>query len=72
MHDSSDDRKSTFLGNALAVGMIVFGVLAMMSPSGKPHLFAGRVGPDDGTTLISIAEDRPWRRSGGKPPNGQV
>jgi hypothetical protein len=30
-------------------------------PSGEPHLFGRRIGRDDGTTGVPIAEARPWR-----------
>ncbi|SIO27745.1 hypothetical protein SAMN05444166_3419 [Singulisphaera sp. GP187] len=40
-------------------------------PSGKPHLFSGRVSPDDGTTRVPIAEERPWRGSGGRRRSGR-
>jgi uncharacterized membrane protein len=31
MHDSDDDQKTSFLGTALAVGMIVFGIVTMVA-----------------------------------------
>jgi hypothetical protein len=32
-----------------------------LCPFGEPHLFAGRIDSDDGTTGVPITEMRPWR-----------
>ena len=46
-------------------------VSAYECPSGRPHLFGGRVPPDDGTIHVSIAEERPWQGFGVRPRSGR-
>ena len=43
----------------------------ILCPSGRPHLFGGRVPPDDGTIHVSIAEERPWQGSVVRPQSGR-
>lgn len=40
-------------------------------PSGRPHLFGGRVPPDDGTIHVFIGEERPWQGSVVRPQSGR-
>src|SRR6185312_16587167 len=47
-------------GDVSGRGLEANGIAPASCPSGEPHLFAGRVGLDDGTTGFPIAEARPW------------
>jgi hypothetical protein len=56
------------------LGSILFGIadrsvpeLVSKRPAGEPHLIAGPITPDDGTTRVAIMEDRPGRRP--RPPD---
>ncbi len=40
-------------------------------PFSKPHLFRLRASPDDGTTDVPLAEERPWQGSGGRRRSGR-